>query len=145
MSNILDPTNLVKDFGYIGIFTAIFLESGVVFGFLLPGDSLLFTAGLLASQHYLDIYAVIVLSITAAIAGNNVGYYTGRTLGHTLFIRKKSFFFSPRRVDEARRFFEKYGGKSLILARFIPAVRTFAPIAAGIGEMLYKFFLIFNA
>lgn len=145
MHNLLDASYLVKDFGYLGIFLAIFLESGVIFGFFLPGDSLLFTAGLLASQGYLDLYGLIVISIAAAILGNNVGYYTGKNLGHTLFTKKHSFFFSPKRVEEAHEFFGKRGGKSLILARFIPAIRTFAPIAAGIGEMRYKKFLIFNA
>ena len=93
MHNLLNPSSFIKDFGYIGVFIAILLESGVVFQFFLPGDSLLFTAGLLASQHFFNIIGLIVVSIIAAILGNNVGYYTGKKLGPTLFTRKKSFFF----------------------------------------------------
>lgn len=145
MHNLLDPSHLVKDFGYIGIFTALFLESGVIIGFFLPGDSLLFTAGLLASQHYLNIIGLIVVSVIAAILGNNAGYYTGKKLGAGLFNRPKSFWFSPRRISEAHVFFEKQGPQSLILARFIPAVRTFVPIVAGIGKMNYRKFFQFNA
>ncbi len=121
------------------------MESGIIFGFFLPGDSLLFTAGLLASQHYLNVIGVIVLAVTGAILGNNAGYYTGKKLGPTLFTRKKSFIFTPKRVEEAHKFFEKEGPQSLILARFIPAVRTFVPIVAGIGEMPYRRFFLFNA
>lgn len=144
MSNLLDPDSLVRDFGYLGIFITLFLESGVFFGFFLPGDSLLFTAGLLASQGHLNIIGLIIISVIAAILGNNVGYYTGKKTGPGLFNKKKSFLFSPRRVEEAHKFFEKEGPQSLILARFIPAVRTFVPIAAGIGKMNYRKFLIFN-
>lgn len=144
MSNLLDPDSLVRDFGYLGIFIMLFLESGVFFGFFLPGDSLLFTAGLLASQGHLNIIGLIIISVIAAILGNNVGYYTGKKTGPALFNKKKSFLFSPRRVEEAHKFFEKEGPQSLILARFIPAVRTFVPIAAGIGKMNYRKFLIFN-
>ncbi|MDO8591747.1 MAG: DedA family protein [bacterium] len=144
MSNFLDPNHLVKDFGYLGIFITLFLESGVFFGFFLPGDSLLFTAGLLASQGYLNIVGLVVISVIAAILGNNVGYYTGKKVGPALFSKKKSFLFSPRHITEAHSFFEKEGPQSLILARFIPAIRTFVPIAAGIGKMNYRKFLVFN-
>lgn len=145
MHNILNPTSLVHDFGYIGIFITLFLESGIIFGFFLPGDTLLFTAGLLAARHSLDIIALIVISVSAAILGNNAGYYTGKKSGPALFNRPKSFWFSPKRVTEAHDFFEKEGAPSLILARFIPAVRTFVPIAAGIAKMPYRPFLVFNA
>lgn len=144
MSNLLDPNSLVKDFGYLGIFITLFLESGVIFGFFLPGDSLLFSAGLLASQNYLNIIGLIVISVLAAILGNNTGYWTGKKAGPALFTKKGSFIFSPRRVEEAHKFFEGRGPQSLILARFIPAVRTFTPIAAGVGKMNYRTFLIFN-
>ncbi len=142
---LLDPEHLVKAFGYVGIFTMIFLESGIVFGFFLPGDSLLFTAGLLASQHYLNLGVVIVLAVVAAILGNNAGYYTGRKVGPSLFNRKDSKFFSHRRITEAHEFFDKQGGKALILARFIPAVRTFVPIIARVGKMEYRHFFTYNA
>jgi membrane-associated protein len=143
--DLLDPASLVKDFGYTGIFTALFLESGIPFGFFLPGDSLLFTAGLLASQHYLNLEALIAISVAAAVLGNNAGYYTGLRFGRRLFKNEKSFWFSPKRLDEAGEFFEKEGPLSLVLARFIPAGRTFVPIAAGAAKMRYPTFLIFNA
>jgi membrane-associated protein len=136
--NLLNPTHLVKDFGYAGVFIALFLESGIIFGFFLPGDSLLFTAGLLASQHYMNIFALIIVSVVAAVLGNSAGYYTGKVFGSALFNKPGSFWFSPKRVAEE-------GAQSLILARFIPAVRTFVPIVAGIGRMPYRTFLTFNA
>ncbi len=144
MSSLLSPDHLVKDFGYLSIFITLFLESGIIFGFFLPGDSLLFTAGLLASQGLLNIVGLVVVSVAAAILGNNAGYYTGKKAGPALFNKQKSFLFSPRRISEAHKFFDKEGPQSLILARFIPAVRTFVPIAAGIGKMDYRQFLIFN-
>lgn len=145
MHDILNPSALVKDFGYLGIFITLFLESGIFFGFFLPGDSLLFTAGLLASQHYLNIAGLIVVSVAAAILGNNAGYYTGQRFGANLFNKQGSFWFSPKRIQEAHHFFEKEGPQSLVLARFIPAIRTFVPIAAGTAKMPYRRFLIFNA
>ncbi|MDB5179674.1 MAG: putative integral rane protein [Candidatus Saccharibacteria bacterium] len=145
MHNLLDPTYLIKATGYIGIFSIVLLESGFIFGFFLPGDSLLFTAGLLASQGYLNIGTLIVISIIGAIIGNSVGFYTGSKLGPRLFKRDKSVVFSPRRVEEAHEFFDTQGPKSLILARFIPAVRTFVPIIAGVAGMKYRTFIIFNA
>lgn len=145
MHNLLDPSYLIKTTGYIGVFTIILLESGFVFGFFLPGDSLLFTAGLLASQGYLNIGLLIILSIIGAIIGNTAGFYTGAKLGPKLFKKEKSVLFSPKRVDEAHVFFDKQGPKSLILARFIPAVRTFVPIIAGVAGMKYRTFIIFNA
>jgi membrane-associated protein len=143
--NLLDPSQLVKDFGYAGIFVTLFLESGIPFGFFLPGDILLFTAGLLASQHYLNIAGVIIISVAAAILGNNAGYYTGKRFGRRLFKNAGSFWFSPKRLDEAGDFFKKEGPLSLVLARFIPAGRTFVPIAAGAARMRYRTFLLFNA
>lgn len=145
MHNILDPTSLIKATGYIGIFAMITLESGFIFGFFFPGDSLLFTAGLLASQGYLNIGLLVGISIIGAILGDTIGYYTGSKLGPYLFKKEKSVLFSPKRVKEAHSFFEKQGPKSLILARFIPAVRTFVPIIVGVSSMEYKTFITFNA
>jgi membrane-associated protein len=143
--DLLNPSALVKDFGYSGIFLTLFLESGIPFGFFLPGDSLLFTAGLLASQHYLNLEGLILVSVVAAILGNNAGYYTGNRWGRRLFKNPNSFWFSPKRLAEASQFFDKEGPLSLVLARFIPAGRTFVPIAAGAAKMPYRGFLIFNA
>lgn len=144
MHNLLDPSYLVKNFGYVGIFIAVFLESGVVIGFFLPGDSLLFTAGLLASQDYMDIYGLILICVSAAIMGNNVGYYTGRKMGPSLFNRDTKLF-SKKRVGSAHTFFEKKGPEALIIARFVPAARTFVPIIAGAVNMDWRKFFKFNA
>ena len=145
MHSLLDPSHLVKTFGYLGILIAIFLESGIVIGFFLPGDSLLFAAGLLASQHYLNVVGVIIVAVIGAILGNNAGYYTGKKAGPTLFNRKDSKLFSQKRINDAHAFFEEQGGRALVLARFIPAVRTFVPIVAGVGKMDYRHFFTFNA
>jgi membrane-associated protein len=142
---LLDPSHLVKTFGYAGIFLVVFLESGIIFGFFLPGDSLLFTAGLLASQGYINIFGVIIVAVAGAILGNNAGYYSGRKWGVGLFSRPDSFFFSKKRIGQAHDFFAEQGGKALILARFIPGVRTLAPIIAGVGKMNYRHFFTFNA
>ncbi len=135
---------LIKTFGYLGLFGIIFAESGLFFGFFLPGDSVIFTAGFLASQNYLNIYFLLVLLFVAAVLGDNVGYWFGAKVGPMIFKREDSRFFKKQYVEEAHQFFEKYGGKSLILARFIPAVRTFVPIVAGVAKMNYKKFFFFN-
>jgi membrane-associated protein len=144
MQDLLHPAVLVKDFSYWGIFIVLFLESGIPFGFFLPGDSLLFTAGLLASQHYLNLEGLIIISVTAAILGNNAGYFTGKWFGHRLFKNPNSLWFSPKRLEEAHHFFAKEGPLSLVIARFVPAARTFVPIAAGAAKMNYRKFFTFN-
>lgn len=136
-----DLIELIQTVGYVGMFSIVFAESGLFFGFFLPGDSLLFTAGLLASQGYFHIWVLVPLMVVAAVLGDNAGYWTGKKLGSWLMRQKDSFFFKKRYLIDAQHFYEKHGGKALILARFIPAVRTFAPIAAGIANMHYdKFF-----
>lgn len=140
----MDLIELVKTVGYIGIFGMIFAESGLFFGFFFPGDSLLFTAGFLASQGFLNIKVLIPLVVIGAIGGDSVGYWTGNKLGKWLMRQKDSFFFKKEHMTQAQEFYDKHGGKTLILARFIPAVRTFVPIVAGMAEMNYKSFLSFN-
>ncbi len=135
---------LLQTVGYLGMFAIVFAESGLFFGFFLPGDSLLFTAGLLASQGVFSLWIVLLLLALGAILGDNVGYWTGRKLGGWLLGLNDSFFFKKRYLVEAQEFYEKHGGKALILARFIPAVRTFAPIAAGIANMHYDRFFFNN-
>lgn len=135
---------LIKSAGYIGLFAIVFAESGLLVGFFLPGDSLLFTAGFLASQGYLNIYLLITILLVAAIFGDNVGYVFGKKVGHKLFNKKDSLLFHKNNLIRAERFYEKYGPMTIILARFIPVVRTFAPIVAGIGKMNYKVFLFYN-
>ena len=139
-----DLTHLIQTVGYVGMFAIVFAESGLFFGFFLHGDSLLFTAGLLASQGYFHIWALVPILVVAAVLGDNAGYWTGRKLGGWLMRQKDSFFFKKRYLTDAQHFYEKHGGKALILARFIPAVRTFAPIAAGIANMHYEKFFFNN-
>jgi len=136
--------NLIKSVGYLGIFGIVFAESGLLIGFFLPGDSLLFTAGFLASQGYLNIYLLVAGILTAAILGDNVGYMFGKKVGPKLFNRKDSLFFHKDNLMRAEKFYEKYGPLTIVIARFIPVVRTFAPIVAGIGRMKYRTFLSYN-
>lgn len=140
----IDLIALIKTFGYLGIFAIVFAESGLFFGFFFPGDSLLFTAGLLASQGLLNIWILVPLIILAAILGDNVGYWFGAKVGPKIFTQEDSFFFHKRHVERTHNFYIKYGAKAIILARFIPIVRTFTPILAGVGTMPYGTFLKFN-
>jgi membrane-associated protein len=139
-----DLVSLIKTFGYIGLFFVIFAESGLFFGFFFPGDSLLFTAGFLASQGYLNIYWLVPLMVVAAVGGDSAGFWTGRKLGGWLLKQPESFFIRKRNLARAQEFYARHGGKTLILARFIPAVRTFVPIAAGIADMQYPAFIKYN-
>lgn len=144
MTNFLDPHFLINTFGLIGVIAIVFAESGLFFGFFLPGDSLLFTAGLLASQGFLNPFILFIGVIIAAILGDNVGYAFGRKIGPTIFTKEDSFFFNKKYVSQAHAFYEKHGNKTIILARFVPIVRTFAPIVAGVGNMDYKKFFSYN-
>ncbi len=129
---------------YIGLFAIIFAESGLLIGFFLPGDSLLFTAGFLASQGLLDIYILVPLLFLAAVLGDSAGYAFGAKVGKRLFHRKESLLFHRHNLEKAQQFYEKHGKKTIILARFMPVIRTFAPIVAGIGDMNYKTFITYN-
>jgi membrane-associated protein len=135
---------IIIAFGYLGVFITIFAESGFLLGFFLPGDSLLFTIGILASQGYFNIIIMIILAITAAILGDTFGYHIGRVFGKQLFQRKESRFFKYEYVQKTEEFYKKYGKRTIILARFVPIVRTFAPILAGVGKMDYKTFASYN-
>ncbi|MFN0159413.1 MAG: DedA family protein [Bacteroidota bacterium] len=130
--------------GYIGLFAIIFAETGLLIGFFLPGDSLLVTAGLLASQGFLDITWLNILLCIAAITGDAVGYYIGLRAGHSLFNRPESRFFKRSHLLKTKEFYDKYGGITIVLARFMPFARTFAPVVAGIAEMKYRRFAMFN-
>jgi len=142
---MFDLTSLIKTAGYIGLFGIVFAESGILLGFFLPGDSLLFTAGFLASQGYLNIVILVPLLFVAAVLGDSVGYYFGEKVGPKIFSRPESFWFKPENVEKTKKFFNKYGPKAIVLARFIPVVRTFTPIMAGVGKMEYRTFVIYNA
>jgi len=130
--------------GYLGLFGVIFAESGILLGIFFPGDSLLFTAGLLAAQGFFSVVWLMVLCFAAAVLGDNVGYSFGRRVGVRFFKQRNSFFFNQTRVEQAKVFYAAHGGKAIILARFIPGVRTLAPILAGIGQMSYPTFLFYN-
>lgn len=135
---------LLPAIGYLGIFAIVFAESGLLIGFFLPGDSLLFTAGFLASQNVFDIKVLTFLCFIAAVTGDGVGYAIGHKLGRRLFRKKSSFFFHPDHLLKAEKFYKKHGKKAIVLARFLPVIRTFAPVIAGIGSMKYKTFLTYN-
>ncbi len=135
---------LVKLIGYPGLFAVVFFESGVFFGFFLPGASMLFTAGLLASQGLFSVWVLIPLLALAAILGDNAGYWFGNTVGVSLFFRKDSRFFHHGHLERAKDFYDKHGVISINLARFVPIVRTFTPILAGIVNMRYRTFFLYN-
>jgi len=129
---------------YPVLFGIIFSETGLLIGFFLPGDSLLVTAGILAGQGYLDIWWLYFLLSIAAIVGDSTGYAIGRKTGPMIFNKPKSLVFNPEHLQRAQRFYEKYGGKTIVLARFVPIIRTFAPVVAGAGRMEYRRFILFN-
>lgn len=137
-------TELIPTLGYVGIAAIVFAESGLLIGFFLPGDSLLFTAGFLASQQIFDIRILTTLSCIAAVVGDSVGYAFGHSVGKKLFKKENSLFFHKDHLIKARAFYEKHGKKTIVLARFLPVVRTFAPIVAGMGDMHYPTFAAFN-
>jgi membrane-associated protein len=141
----LDPEFLIETFGTLGVLTIAFVESGLLFGFFLPGDSLLFTAGLLSASGTLpDLWVLLVTIPLAAIAGDQVGYAIGRRAGPAIFRRPDSRFFRQEHVDRSHEFFERYGARTIVIARFVPIVRTFAPVMAGVARMRYRTFLAFN-
>ncbi len=129
---------------YVALFFVIFAETGLAVGFFLPGDSLLVVAGLFAAAGKLNLWLMLVLLIIAAIVGDAVGYYSGRKVGPAIFSRPRSRFFNPDHLRKAHNFYEKHGGKTIVIARFVPIVRTFAPIVAGAAAMPYRQFLFFN-
>lgn len=161
MQSIVDFLNVIKEFlnpkfiidtmldkfgifVYFGLFFIIFAETGLAVGFFLPGDSLLVVAGLFAAAGKMNIFILLISLFVAGILGDLVGYLTGRRMGKTIFSRPKSRIFNPNHLLKAQKFYEKYGGKTIILARFVPIVRTFAPIVAGAAEMPYRNFAVYN-
>lgn len=142
---------LIQTVGYIGIFAIVFAESGLFFGFFLPGDSLLLTAGLLAwkvnaatQQPFLNLWILLIGLPIMAILGDNVGYWFGKKAGPRIFSREESRLFKPKNLLAAKAFYDKHGGKTIVIARFMPFIRTFAPIVAGAVEMEYRRFFLWN-
>jgi membrane-associated protein len=142
----LDPDHLIQTFGLIGVLVIVFAESGLLIGFFLPGDSLLFTAGLLVATTSVlpALHVVVPLIVLAAVAGDQVGYLIGAKAGPRVFHRPDSRFFKQEYVDKAYSYFERYGGRTIVLARFVPSVRTFAPVVAGVSGMRYRTFVTYN-
>ena len=141
----LDPDRLIEAFGTIGVLLIVFVESGLLVGFFLPGDSLLFTAGLLSAAGTLpDLWVLLVTIPLAAIAGDQVGYAIGRRAGPTIFSRPDSRLFKQEYVEKAESYFERYGPRTIVVARFVPIVRTFAPVMAGVARMRYGTFVKYN-
>lgn len=129
---------------YAGLFFIVFAETGLAIGFFLPGDSLLVVAGLFAAAGKMNLWLLLVLLFVAAVVGDAVGYYSGKKVGPAIFNRPKSRFFNPAHLRKAHAFYEKHGGKTIIIARFVPIVRTFAPIVAGAADMSYRQFAMYN-
>ena len=143
---ITDVKGLVQWGGYVGLTAIVFVETGLLVGFFLPGDSLLVTAGLFASQPQfgLNVYLLGVILSIAAIAGDSVGYAIGRATGPRIFTREDSLLFNKRHLYRAQSFYERHGGKTIVIARFVPIIRTFAPVVAGVGQMKYRSFVFYN-
>jgi membrane-associated protein len=144
---LTDPAalyELVRWGGYVALTAIVFTETGLLIGFFLPGDSLLITAGLVAAAGGLDIWLLNALLSVAAIVGDSVGYAIGYRAGPHIFTREDSRWFNKKHLVRTREFYERHGGKTIILARFIPIIRTFAPVVAGVGRMDYRRFLAFN-
>ena len=141
----IDIAYLIQTFGILGLSFVVFAETGLFIGFFLPGDSLLFTAGVLASQGFLNIWMMVPFLIMSAILGDSFGYWFGAKIGPKIFSRDDSFFFRKRHIERTHAFYVKYGAKAIFLARFVPVVRTFAPILAGVGSMPYKTFFRYNS
>lgn len=140
----INMSAFLQTIGLMGVVAIVFAESGLLIGFFLPGDSLLFTAGFLASQDVFSIVWLMIGSVVAAIMGDSVGYAFGHRIGKKIFTRKESFFFHKDHLIRAKVFYERYGAKTIVFARFVPVVRSFAPIMAGVGDMDYKTFLCYN-
>ena len=147
----LDPKELIDKVGLLGIWAIIFAESGLLIGFFLPGDSLLFTAGFFASSPssidealHLPLVPLLIGCFVAAVVGDQVGYLFGKRVGPAVFRRPNSRLFKQSNVEKAQAFFDKHGAKTIVLARFVPIVRTFTPIVAGVSNMRYRTFVVFN-
>jgi membrane-associated protein len=141
---IYNVPELVRMGGLFGLVAIVFAETGLMVGFFLPGDSLLVTAGLFAAKGDFDIVWLNAALIAAAIAGDATGYWIGRRAGQALYSRPNSFFFRRQHLIKTHEFYERHGGKTIVIARFVPIIRTFAPVVAGAAEMTYRQFAIYN-
>lgn len=144
LHQVHDVRAIIEWGGLLLLTIIVFTETGLLIGFFLPGDSLLVTAGIFAAAGALDLGAAMIILAIAAIAGDQVGYWIGHQTGPRIFNREDSIFFHRKHALRAQRFYEKHGGKTIILARFIPVIRTFAPVVAGVGRMEYRRFVAYN-
>ncbi|PYN74631.1 MAG: hypothetical protein DMD96_30030 [Candidatus Rokuibacteriota bacterium] len=144
LSGAYSLDDLVRWGGYVALVGIVFTETGLLVGFFLPGDSLLITAGLVAAAGGLNIWWLNGLLIVAAVSGDSVGYAIGASIGPRLFTRPKSLLFNPRHIERTRAFYARHGAKTIVIARFVPIIRTFAPVVAGVGQMEYRQFLLYN-
>jgi len=144
LHQIYDVEGLIQWGGLLMLVAIVFAETGLMIGFFLPGDSLLVTAGIFASTGHLDVLSLLLWVTVAAVAGDQLGYYIGYRTGPRIFRREDSLLFKRQHLLRARDFYERHGGKTIILARFIPVIRTFAPVVAGVGQMEYRRFVTFN-
>jgi len=140
----MELKEIIEAIGYPGMFFSIFAETGLFFGFIFPGESMLITAGVLAAAGYFDIRVLSLLFFVAAVSGDSFGYYTGRRFGRGVFSRQDSWFFHKSHVERAEAFYQAHGAKAIVFSRFIPVVRSLTPILAGIGRMHYARFMVFN-
>ncbi len=144
LHNLLDPNFILHSLGIFGLFFIIFAETGLFIGFFLPGDTLLITAGILSSQGLINIWVLSLGAFIFAVYGDSFGYWLGKKIGPKIFTKEDSFFFRKSHIKKSQEFYEKYGNKTIFLARFVPIVRTFAPLLAGVGNMKYQNFINYN-
>ena len=143
-ANLFNTATLLLAAGYVGLFGFVFMETGLLIGLILPGETLVFTAGFLSSTGDFNIFAVIAIVFSAAVLADSAEYFFGKKYGMKIFDRDRSFFFDREYVDQAEDFYKKHGGKTILLARFLPFIRTLAPLFAGVGKMRYSLFIIYN-
>ena len=142
--NLFDATTIIRVGGYTTIFAILFAETGILVGFFLPGDTLLFTSGFLASTGYLNLAVLISVAFAAAVLGDSLGYGLGKKYGPRVFTRSRSVLLHPENIRRAEKFYQRHGGKTLVAARFMPLLSTVAPILAGVGSIRYKNFAAYN-
>ena len=140
----MELVQIIKSLGYFGVWGIVFAESGLLVGFFLPGDSLLFTAGFIASQGFLNVWVLLFGAFVCAVLGDNLGYATGYRFGRRLFQKEDSLLFKKKHLIKTQNFYDQHGKKTIVLARFMPIVRTFAPIVAGVASMRYRTFMSYN-
>ncbi len=144
LHSLFDPNFILQSVGLFGLFFIVFAETGLFFGFFLPGDSLLITAGILSSQGFVNVWVLALGAFIFAVYGDSFGYWFGKRIGRRIFTKEDTFLFKKSYVKRSQDFYEKYGNKTIFFARFIPIVRTFAPIVAGVGDMKYQNFINYN-